>query len=102
MANTKRNKAVKWSQQHENRLIKNVEKNVLCLSKAFDITAKEVQRSKSAVAAHWYQKTSMNCGRTLFMTVSGSHVAINRKNAKGQPLRLLIYKKLLSILGLNY
>ena len=98
----KKKKAQKWSQAHEARLINNVEKHVLCLKRAFEITSKEVQRSPSAVAAHWYQRTSMNCGRTLFMTVSGSHVAVNRKNSKGQPIRLPLYKRLLGILGLNY
>ena len=104
MANTNsgKKKAPKWSQSDEDRLIKNVEKHVLCLARAFEITSKEVQRSKKAVAAHWYQRTSKNCGRTLFMTVSGSHVAVNRKNSKGQPLKLPLYKRVLSLLGLSY
>ena len=91
-----------WTQNDEDILIKNVEKHVLCLTKAFEVTSKEIQRSPKAVAAHWYQRTSQNCGKTLFMTVSGKHVAVNRKNSKGQPLKLPIYKKLLAILGLNY
>ena len=91
-----------WSENDEDVLIRNVEKNVLCLARAFEVTSKEIQRSPKAVAAHWYQRTSQNCGKTLFMTVSGKHVAVNRKNSKGQPLKLPIYKKLLAILGLNY
>lgn len=91
-----------WSQADELKLIKNVEKHVLCLQRAFDITSMEIQRSPRAVAAHWYQKTSQQCGRTLFATVSGKHIAVNRKNSKGQPLKLSIYKKILSFLGLSY
>lgn len=91
-----------WTQNDEDILIKNVEKHVLCLTKAFEVTSKEIQRSPKAVAAHWYSRTSMQCGKTLFMTVSGKHVAVNRKNSKGQPLKLPIYKRLLAILGLNY
>ncbi len=91
-----------WTQNDEDILIKNVEKHVLCLTKAFNATSKEIQRSPKAVAAHWYSRTSMQCGKTLFMTVSGKHVAVNRKNSKGQPLKLPIYKRLLAILGLNY
>jgi hypothetical protein len=91
-----------WSTKDEEILIKNVEKHVLCLTKAFNATSKEIQRSPKAVAAHWYARTSMQCGKTLFMTVSGKHVAVNRKNSKGQPLKLPIYKRLLAILGLNY
>jgi len=36
------------------------------------------------------------------MTVSGKHVAVNRKNSKGQPLTLPLYKRLLKVLGLSY
>ena len=103
MANSRKGQKVnKWSQADEDRLIKNVEKHVLCLQKAFNATSKEIQRSPKAIAAHWYQKTSQSCGKTIFMTVSGKHVAVNRKNSKGQPLQLPLYKRLLSILGLKY
>lgn len=95
-------KAPKWSQRDEDRLIANIEKHVLCLRRAFEITSKEVQRSPKAVAAHWYQKTSKNCGRTLFATVSGRHIAVNRKNSKGQPLKVSLYKRVLALLGLKY
>lgn len=95
-------KVKKWTQAEEDRLIKNVEKHVLCLTKAFEITSKEIQRSPSAVAGHWYSRTSIQCGRTLFATISGKHVAVNRKNSKGQPLKISIFKKVLSFLGLSY
>lgn len=101
---TKKQKKVRnpWTQNDEDVLIRNVEKHVLCLTKAFEATSKEIQRSPKAVAAHWYSRTSIQCGKTLFLTASGRHVAVNRKNSKGQPLKLPIYKRLLAILGLNY
>lgn len=99
----RKKKAIKrWSVQEEDRLIKNVENHVLCLSKAFEITSKELQRSPGAVANHWYSRTSTQCGRTLFATVSGKHVAVNRKNSKGQPITVPLYKKILAVLGLHY
>ena len=98
----KKGRGKSWTSREEDRLIANVEKNVLCLAKAFEITSKEIKRSPKAIAAHWYQRTSIQCGRTLFATVSGKHVAVNRKNSKGQPLKLSIYKKILGFLGLNY
>lgn len=101
-SNRKGKKLVPWTLQDEQALLKNVEKHVLCLTKAFNATSLEIQRSPKAIAAHWYQKTSQNCGKTLFMTVSGKHVAVNRKNSKGQPIQLPLYKRLLSILGLKY
>lgn len=103
MTNSRKGKKiVRWSVSDEIRLIKNVEKHVLCLQKAFNVTSKELQRSPKAVAAHWYSRTSKQCGKTLFMTVSGKHVAVNRKNSKGQPLKLSLYKRVLALLGLNY
>lgn len=103
MANSKKGKKlIPWSLNDEEILIKNVEKHVLCLTKAFNATSLEIQRSPKAVAAHWYQKTSQNCGKTLFMTVSGKHVAVNRKNSKGNPLKLSLYKRILTLLGLKY
>ncbi len=100
-SNSKR-KIIKWTQAEEDKLINNVEKHVLCLSNAFKKTSLEIQRSPKAIAAHWYNKTSVNCGRTLFMTVSGSHVSVNRKNGKGQPLKVSLYKRILSLLGFSY
>lgn len=105
MANRKSRKGQKgnkWTQEEEDRLIHNVEKNVLCLTKAFELTSKEIQRTPSAIANHWYSRTSIQCGRTLFATISGKHVAVNRKNSKGQPLKLSLFKKVLSFLGLSY
>lgn len=104
MATTSRKgqKAKPWTDAEEKRLIANVEKHVLCLSKAFKTTSQEIGRSESACAGHWYQRTSLKCGKTLFMTVSGKHVAVNRKNSKGQPLTLPLYKRLLKVLGLSY
>ena len=91
MAKSKRKgkKLKPWTSQEEDRLIANVEKHVLCLQKAFEQTSKEIQRSPKAVAGHWYNRTS-------------KHVAVNRKNSKGQPLKLSLYKRLLNILHLSY
>lgn len=101
MANTNPKKIKRWTQAEEDVLVKNVEKNVLCLSKAFKQTSQEIQRTPGAISAHWYQYTSKNCG-TKFATISGKHVASNRKNAKGKPLKLSLFKRILSLLGLKY
>lgn len=95
-------KVKKWTQADEDILIKNIQKHVLCLKKGFKQTSVEIQRSPGAIANHWYKYTSHNCGRTLFATISGSHISVNRKNGKGQPLKLPLYKKVLAFLGLPY
>ena len=102
MANTNKGKKIKkWSANDEDRLIYNVKRHVLCLKRAFEATSKEIQRSPKAVAAHWYTQTSRNCGLALFVTMSGRHYAVNRKNSNGQPLKLPLYKKVLAFLGLT-
>lgn len=101
MAN-KGKKAPKWTSKEEDILIKNVKKNVINLSKAFKQTSIETQRTVSAVQGHWYANTSIKSGHCLFMTLSGKHVAINRKNGKGKKSSLPLYKKVLALLGLTY
>lgn len=95
-------KIIPWTTQEEDRLIENVKNNVTNLSKAFLLTSQEIQRTQTACAAHWYANTSIKSGHCLFLTISGQHVAINRKNGKGKPSGLSLYKRILAIFGLNY
>lgn len=95
-------KRVPWTQREEDILIENVRKNVTNLKKAFLLTSKEVQRTPKAITAHWYSRTSIQSGHCLFMTISGKHIAINRKNGRGKKSSLPLYKKVLAIFGLSY
>lgn len=95
-------KAMPWTQQDEDRLIENVKNNVTNLSKAFKLTSKEIQRTPLACSAHWYANTSIKSGHCLFMTVSGQHIAINRKNGKGKKSSLPLFKKVLALFKLSY
>lgn len=90
-----------WTAQEEQVLLDNVKNNVTNLSKAFNKTSKEIQRGPKAVAAHWYSHTSRDNSHVLFMTVSGRHVAFNRKNGKGQPSTMPFYKKILAMFGIS-
>lgn len=93
---------IPWTQDEEDILIKNVRNNVTNLRKAFYQTSLEIQRSEKAITGHWYQHTSKQGDHCLFLTVSGQHVAINRKNGKGQPTTLSFFQKVLAIFGLKY
>ena len=95
-------KAKPWTQNEEDRLIENIKKDVANLSKAFQQTSKEIGRTPLACSAHWYANTSIKSGHCLFITMSGKHVAINRKNGKGQKSSLPLYKKVLALFGLSY
>lgn len=91
----------KWTKQEEDRLIANVKKSPNNLRAAFEQTSKEIQRGPKAVSIHWYQVVSKQ-NHALLLTCSGSHISINRKNGKGQPLKLSLYKRILGFLGLSY
>ena len=90
-----------WSQNDEDKLINNVRRHVLCLKKAFEQTSKEIQRSPKAVAAHWYTHTSRDQKHVLFLTMSGKHVAFNRKNSKGQASTMPLFRKVLAFFGVT-
>lgn len=95
-------KAKPWTQSDEDRLIENVKNNVTNLSKAFKLTSKEIQRTPGACAGHWYANTSIKSGHCLFMTISGQHIAINRKNGKGKKSTLPLFKRVLVLFKLSY
>ena len=99
MANQKR-KSRKWTQADEDRLIANVKNNVTNLTKAFKVTSKEIGRTEKACCYHWYRYTSKG-KHTLLITMSGKHLSVNRKNGKGKPSSLSLYKRILSFLGLS-
>jgi hypothetical protein len=102
MANSRKGKKRKaWTSNEEDKLIKNVQKHVLCLKKAFEQTSLEIQRSPKAVAAHWYTHTSRDQKHVLFLTMSGKHVAFNRKNSKGQASTMPLFKKVLAFFGVT-
>ena len=90
-----------WTANDEERLLKNVQKHVLCLKKAFEQTSTEINRSPKAVAAHWYTHTSRDQKHVLFLTMSGRHVAFNRKNGKGQASTMPLFKKVLAFFGVS-
>lgn len=102
MATKKQKKLIPWTEAEEERLIKNVKNHVTCLKKAFYQTSKEIQRTPGAISAHWYASTSVKSGHCIFVTISGKHIAVNRKNGKGNKSTLPLYKKVLALLGLSY
>ena len=94
----------RWTKEEDERLLANVDKHVLCLTKAFELTSLEVQRSPKAVAAHWYQITSKGA-HTKFGLFSNDFVVRNRKNAKANKAKKMpkgIFQRILKLLKLVY
>lgn len=97
-------KPIPWTQAEEAVLLKNIEKNVFSLSKAFKQTSLEIQRTPVACQAHWYDNTSVKSGKVLFLTVAGTEVLVNRtrkgKKAATKPATNSLFSRILKMFGL--
>lgn len=90
--------AKKWTEEEEQRLIRQVRAFPQNLNKCFLIVSEEIERSPAAVASHWYSVTSKRSDVLCFFTASETHISKNRKNTDGVPSATSIWKKFLKIL----
>ncbi len=90
--------AKKWTEEEEQRLIRQVRAFPQNLNKCFLIVSEEIERSPAAVASHWYSVTSKRSDVLCFFTASETHISKNRKNTDGVPSTTSIWKKFLKIL----
>ena len=91
----------KWTQQEDERLIRQVRAFPHNLSKCFLTVSEEIGRTDKAVAAHWYQKLSKSerlQRDPLFFTASSRSISKNRKNSMGQESNPGIWRRLLTVL----
>ncbi len=85
----------KWTEDEEQRLIRQVRAFPQNLNKCFLIVSEEIERTPAAVASHWYSVTSKRPEIICFFTASSKHIALNRKNGKGVSSTESIWRKLL-------
>ena len=90
--------AKKWTEDEEQRLIRQVRAFPQNLNKCFLLVSEELGRTPAAVSAHWYSVTSKRSDVLCFFTASETHISKNRKNADGIPSTTSIWKKFLKIL----
>ena len=88
----------KWTEEEEQRLIRQVRAFPQNLNKCFLIVSEEIERTPAAVASHWYSVTSKRPEVICFFTASAKHVAKNRKNGEGVPSNPSIWRRLLTVL----
>lgn len=98
--------APKWSQSEEDILVDNVRKHPDNLSHAFQLTATQIGRSKTACTQHWYDVVSKG-NHTPFFFGSTKGVVRNRKNPKKSATNATkktesLYQRLLKFLGFTY
>lgn len=88
----------KWTEEEDNRLLRQVRTFPQNLSRCFLIVSEEIHRTPSAVANHWYTVVSKKPNSTCFFTASPQHVSRNRKNGKGVESNRSIWYRLMSII----
>lgn len=88
----------KWTEEEDELLLRQVKAFPQNLSKCFLMVAQNVDRSKGAVAAHWYQTVSKRPDVVCFFTASSHHVSKNRKNGEGVTTNNSIWQRLLRVI----
>lgn len=88
----------KWTQEEDERLLRQVEAFPQNLSKCFMVVAEEIGRSPQAVSAHWYTSLSKREDIMVFFTASHHHVAKNRKNGVGVESNESIWQRLCRVI----
>lgn len=95
MANKKR-----WTTTEDSIVVEQVRKSPTNLKQAFKEAARVTGRSEVACSVRWYTVLSKDKGNACFITVSGKHKALNRKNGKGTTCNQSLFTRVLKLLGI--
>lgn len=98
MENTEKKVLKRWTDEEDQKLIRQVMTYPQNLNRCFLMVAEETGRSKSAVAARWYSVLSKKPEVYCFFTASSTYVSRNRKNGVGVMTKPSIWQKFLSII----
>lgn len=88
----------RWTEEEEQRLIRQVKAYPQNLSKCFLIVSEVINRNPKAIASHWYNVTSKRNDVLCFFTASSKHISKNRKNGVGVNNTPNIWQRLLAII----
>lgn len=90
----------RWTTTEDSIVVDQVRQSPTNLTQAFKRAARETGRTASACANRWYTVLSKDKANTCFVTVSGKHSSINRKNGRGVPCTKNIFTKILKLLNI--
>ena len=88
----------KWTEEEDNRLLRQVRAFPQNLNRCFLIVSEEIGRTPGAVANHWYTVVSKKPDSVCFFTASPKHVSRNRKNGNGVESNRSIWQRLMSVI----
>ena len=95
MANKKR-----WTTTEDSIVVEQVRKSPTNLKQAFKEAARVTGRSEVACSQRWYTVLSKDKSNACFITVSGQHKSLNRKNGTGTSCTNNLFTRVLKLLGI--
>ena len=95
MTNKKR-----WTTTEDSIVVEQVRKSPTNLKQAFKEAARVTGRSASACSQRWYTVLSKDKSNACFITVSGQHKSLNRKNGTGTSCTNNLFTRVLKLLGI--
>lgn len=95
MANKKR-----WTTTEDSIVVEQVRKSPTNLKQAFKEAARVTGRSVLSCSQRWYTVLSKDKSNACFITVSGKHKSLNRKNGTGTSCTNNLFTRVLKLLGI--
>ena len=90
----------RWTSTEDTQVVDQVRKSPTNLKQAFKEAARVTGRSELACSNRWYTVLSKNKNNACFITVSGQHKSLNRKNSSGTSCTNNLFTKVLKLLGI--
>ena len=94
-------KGKRWTAKEDTVVVSAVKESPTNLSAAFVEASKKIDRTKGACGDRWYTVLSKDKANACFITVSGKHQSLNRKNSKGTPCTISVFSRILKLLGIK-
>ena len=93
-------KRKRWTSTEDTQVVDQVRKSPTNLKQAFKEAARVTGRSELACSNRWYTVLSKDKNNACFITVSGKHKSLNRKNSSGTSCTNNLFTKVLKLLGI--
>ena len=90
----------RWTSAEDTQVVDQVRKSPTNLKQAFREAARVTGRSVGACCNRWYTVLSKDKANACFITVSGKHQSLNRKNGKGTACNKSLFTRVLKLLGI--
>ena len=90
----------RWTSAEDTQVVDQVRKSPTNLKQAFKEAARVTGRSELACSNRWYTVLSKDKNNACFITVSGQHKSLNRKNSLGTSCTNNLFTRVLKLLGI--